>query len=161
MATRTEMLWEACEKYLAAEGLELDDLEIAGSGPRVVRVTIDANGGVGVDRLARVSRALSRMLDESEPFEGPYTLEVTSPGLERRLRRPRHYEKSLGSDIKVKSKVEIGGARSHRGILLSVDEEGFVVTVDDAPRRIDFEQVQSARTVFEWAKASKPGKKSG
>lgn len=161
MATRTEMLWEACEKYLAAEGLELDDLEIAGSGPRVVRVTIDASGGVGVDRLARVSRALSRMLDESDPFEGSYTLEVTSPGLERRLRRPRHYEKSLGSDIKVKSKVEIGGTRSHRGILLSVDEEGFVVTIDDAPRRIDFEQVQSARTVFEWAKASKPGKRSG
>ena len=161
MATQTEMLWEACEKYLAAEDLELDDLEIAGKGPAVVRVTIDADGGVGVDRLARVSRVLSRMLDETDPFEGAYTLEVTSPGLERKLRRPRHYHKSLGSDVKVKSKVEIDGARAHRGILESVDEEGFVVTVDNTARRIDFEQVQLARTVFEWKKTPKPGKKSG
>ncbi len=161
MVTETDRLWQACEKYLAAEALELDDLEVAGNGPRVVRVTVDAEESIGVDRLARVSRALSRMLDEEDPFEGAYTLEVTSPGLERRLRRPRHFEKSLGADVKVKSKVEIDGARSHRGVLVSVGEEGFVVTVDGSERHIDFEQVQSARTLFEWKKAPKPGKKSG
>ena len=161
MATETERLWKACEDYLAAEELELDDLEIVGSGRKVVRITIDSNGGVGVDLLARVSRALSRMLDDSDPIEGAYTLEVSSPGLERKLRRPRHYEKSLGSDVKVKSNVEIDGSRSHRGVLESMDEKGFVMTVDDATRRIDFEQVQSARTVFEWKRTPKPGQKSG
>ena len=133
--------------------------QTGGSGPRVIRVTVDSEEGVGVDRLARISRALSRMLDESDPFAGPYTLEVSSPGLERRLRRRRHYEKSLGSEVKVKSNVEIDGARRHRGVLESVDDEGFVMTVDTELRRIDFEQVQSARTVFEWKKAPPPGKK--
>ena len=161
MATETERLWQVCEDYLAAESIELDDLEIVGSGSRMVRITLDAEGGVGLDRLARVSRALSRMLDEEDPLEGSYTLEVTSPGLERRLRRPRHYEKSLGADVKVKSNVEIDGARSHRGVLVSVDEEGFVVKVDESSRRIDFEQVQSARTLFEWKRTPKPGQKPG
>lgn len=161
MATEIDRFWHSCEEYLAAEKLELDDLEIVGSGRKIVRITIDAEEGVGVDRLARVSRALSRMLDESDPIEDAYTLEVSSPGLERKLRRPRHYEKSLGSDIKVKSNVEIDGLRSHRGVLESMDEEGFVMTVDDGSRRIDFEQVQSARTVFEWKRTPKPGQKSG
>ena len=161
MTSGTEQLWKVCEDYLAAEDLELDDLEVAGTGNPIVRVTVDAEGGVGVDRLARVSRALSRLLDEEDPFEGSYTLEVSSPGLERPLRRPRHFEKSLGSDVKVKSKVEIDGARNHRGVLESVDGAGFILTVDGSPRRIDFEQVQSARTVFEWKKAPKPGQKSG
>ena len=157
MSGATEQLWRTCEDYLAAEDLELDDLEVAGSGTRVVRVTVDAEGGVGVDRLARVSRALSRLLDEQDPFEGSYTLEVSSPGLERALRRPRHYEKSVGSDVKVKSKAEIDGARNHRGTLQSADEDGFVLQVDGADRRFGYEQVQSARTVFEWKKAPKPG----
>ena len=161
MATETERLWKECEDYLAAEELELDDLEIVGSGRKVIRITIDAEDGLGVDRLARVSRALSRLLDESDPLEDSYTLEVSSPGLERKLRRARHYEKSLGSDVKVKSNVEIDGARSHRGVLESMDEKGFVMTVDGTSRRIDFEQVQSARTVFEWKRTPKPGQKSG
>lgn len=161
MASETERLWAMFEDYLGAEELELDDLEVVGSGRKAIRVTIDAEDGVGVDRLARVSRALSRMLDDADPIDGSYTLEVSSPGLERKLRRPRHFEKSLSSDVKVKTNVELDGARSHRGVLESVDETGFVVMVDGEPRRIDFEHVESARTVFEWKRTPKPGKKSG
>jgi ribosome maturation factor RimP len=161
MASDAERLWSTCEEYLAAEELELDDLEVIGSGRRTIRITVDAEGGVGVDRLARVSRAMSRFLDEANPIDGAYTLEVTSPGLERRLRRKVHYDKSLGSDVKVKTKVEIDGARSHRGVLESVDETGVVVSIDGEARRIDFEQVQSARTLFEWKRTPKPGSKSG
>ncbi len=161
MTTATEQLWRVCEDYLAAEHLELDDLEVVGSGPRVVRVTVDAEEGVGVDRLARVSRALSRLLDESEPFEESYTLEVSSPGLERALKRPRHYEKAIGREIKVKTRDEVAGARTHQGTLAAVDPAGFEMTVEGEARRMTYEQVQSARTVFEWKKTPKPGQKSG
>lgn len=161
MTTATEQLWQVCEDYLAAEQLELDDLEVVGTGPRVVRVTVDADGGVGVDRLARVSRALSRILDESEPFDDPYTLEVSSPGLERALKRPRHYEKAIGREIKVKTRDEVDGARTHQGELASVHDGGFEMTVDGGGRRLAYDQVQSARTMFEWKKTPKPGQKSG
>ena len=72
-----ERLWELCGEYLAGQGLELDDLELAGSGRRILRITVDREGGVGVDELAAASRGISRLLDEEDPFEGPYSLEGT------------------------------------------------------------------------------------
>ncbi len=158
----TDQLWQRIAAYLEPEGLELDDLEIAGSGPgRVVRVVIDAPGGVDVDLLAETSRALSRLFDAEDRFEGSYTLEVTSPGLERKLRRPRHWQKSLDRTVTVKTIEEIDGARRHNGRLTAVDDAGVVIDVEGTPRRLEFEQVASARTVFEWERNPKPGKKSG
>ena len=154
-------LWKLCEDYLASEGLELDDLEVAGHGPRVLRITIDNDGGVDVEQLAGASRALSRLLDEMDPFDGPYSLEVTSPGLERSLRRPLHFEKSIGRDVTVKTSVEVAGFLHHRGVLETVGPDEFVVRVDGAPRRIAFGQVRSARTRFEWKKQPKSARKPG
>ena len=154
-------LWELCEDYLAAEAIELDDLEVAGRGPRLVRITVDGEGGIDVGQLAAASRALSRRLDEMDPFDGPYSLEVTSPGLERSLRRPLHFEKSVGRDVTVKTSVEVAGSRHHRGVLEAVGPDDFVVRVDGAARRIAFGQVRSAQTRFEWKKQPKSARKSG
>ncbi len=160
MTSKVDRLWAVIEPYVAAEGIELDDLEIVGKAPGVVvRVTLDADGGVGVDRLAEVSRRLSRLLDEDDPIDGSYTLEVSSPGLERKLRRPSHYAKSVGRDVKVKSRSEIGGGHSHRGVLASADDDGFVLEMDGENREIAYGDVVSARTVFAWEKAAKPGKR--
>lgn len=156
-----ERLWELCGGYLAGQGLELDDLEVAGSGRRILRITIDQEGGVGVDRLAAASRGISRLLDEEDPFEGSYSLEVTSPGLERKLRRPLHYTKSIGRDVTVRTSVEVAGARYHRGVLEAVGAEDFVLRVDGVERRIPFGQVRSAQTRFEWTKAPKSTRKPG
>jgi ribosome maturation factor RimP len=157
---KVERLWAVIEPYVAAEGIELDDLEIVGKEPGVVvRVTLDADGGVGVERLAEVSRRLSRLFDEEDPVNGAYTLEVSSPGLERKLRRPSHFAKSVGRDVKVKSRSQIGGDFGHRGVLVSVNEDGFVVDVDGEEREIAYGEVVSARTVFAWEKAAKPGKR--
>jgi ribosome maturation factor RimP len=153
-----ERLWAVIEPYVAAEGIELDDLEIVGKTPGVVvRVTLDADEPIGVDRLAEVARRLSRLLDEDEPVSGAYTLEVSSPGLERKLRAPRHFEKSIGRDVKVKSRVPVGGDHSHRGVLSAADGDGFVVEVDGEERRIAYGDVVTARTVFVWDTAAKPG----
>jgi len=161
VANETEELWNLFTAYLDAESLELDDLEIGGGGGRTVRIVVDADGGVGVDRLAETSRALSRLLDQHDPFDGAYTLEVTSPGLERKLTRLRHYEKSIGRTVTVKTISEIDGQRRHDGILQSVDGEGAVLEIGGVARRIDFDDIASARTVFEWKRNPKPGKKSG
>lgn len=160
MSGKVERLWAVVEPYVAAEGIELDDLEIVGKEPGVVvRVTLDADNGVGVEKLAELSRRLSRLFDEEDPVAGSYTLEVSSPGLERKLRRPSHFEKSIGRDVKIKSRVPVGGDHSHRGVLVAADSDGFDVEVDGESRRIAYGDVVAARTVFEWAKASKPGKR--
>ena len=160
MASKVERLWAVVEPYLAAEGIELDDLEIVGKEPAVaVRVTVDAEDGVGVDRLAEISRRLSRVFDEDDPIEGSYTLEVSSPGLERKLRRPRQFQKSVGREVKVKSRLEDGSAGSYRGKLLSASDDEIVVEVDGEERAFAYGDVISARTVFAWEKPAKPGKR--
>jgi len=161
LAMLDQQLWELCELQLAALGLELDDLQVSGRGPRLLRVTVDRRGGVDVQTLADASRALSRRLDEVDPFDGPYSLEVTSPGLERSLRRARHYVKSIGRDVTVNTNVEVEGARHHRGVLEAVGEDGFVIAVDGVPRRIAFGQVRGAKTRFEWKKQPKSARKPG
>ena len=160
MTGKVERLWAVVEPYVAAEGIELDDLEIVGKEPGVVvRVTLDADEGVGVDKLAELSRRLSRLFDEEDPVAGSYTLEVSSPGLERKLRRPRHFEKSVGKNVKVKSRVPVSGEHAHRGVLARADDDWFVLEVDGEERQIPYGDVVSARTVFVWEKASKPGKR--
>lgn len=160
MTGKVERLWAVIEPYVAAEGIELDDLDIVGKDPGVVvRVTLDAEGGVGVDRLAELSRRLSRLFDEEDPVAGAYTLEVSSPGLERKLRRPSHFVKSVGREVKVKSRSSGGDVHTHRGGLVSADDDGFVVAVDGEERNIAYGDVISARTVFAWEKAAKPGKR--
>jgi ribosome maturation factor RimP len=161
MSRVPEGLWELIAGYVQAEGLELDDLELVGQGRGLVlRVTVDQDGGIGVDRLAETSRGLSRLLDDDERLQASYTLEVTSPGLERKLRRLRHYEKSIGREVVVKTHQEIEGERAHRGTLQSAGEESCVIEVDGDRREIPMKVIASARTVFRWEPAAKPGAKA-
>jgi len=144
-------LWNVVEPYTSAEGVELDDIEIVGAErAQIVRIVVDAPGSLGVDRIAELSRGLSRLLDHADVTSGSYTLEVTSPGLERKLRRPEHYRKSLGRELKVKTRVPVDGAKNHRGDLARADDRGFTMDVDGSERFIDYDDVASARTVFAW-----------
>jgi ribosome maturation factor RimP len=162
MADGDGRLWEVLEPFLVAEGVELDDVELLGRGAgRILRVTVDADGGIGVDRIADLARGMSRALDDESAVDGPYTLEVTSPGLERALRRPAQYAKSVGREVVVKTRAPIDGAQSHRGILNEVEEGTVGVRVDGHDRRIPLAEVTQARTVFRWEKPSKPGKRGG
>lgn len=159
MSNVQERLWDRIDPYLSAEGIELDDIEVLGGG-QIVRVTVDAQDSLGVDMIADLSRGISRLLDEEDPIKGSYSLEVSSPGLERKLRRPRHYDKSMGKDIKVKTHAEIDGARNHRGSLVASDTTGFTIEVDGSARNIAYDDVASARTVFVWEKGASPLKDS-
>jgi ribosome maturation factor RimP len=161
VSTGEGQLWSRIEDYLGAESLELDDLVVAGGGRgKVIKVIVDGER-VDVDRLAAVSRGLSRMLDADDPIDGSYTLEVSSPGLERSLRRPNHYAKSVGRLVNVKTTHEIDGTSAHKGTILAAEEDEFVLDVAGSRRTIRYEDVAKARTVFEWGPRPKPGKKSG
>ncbi len=154
--TQVADIWSVVEPYLAAERLELDDLELTGRGRgRVLRVTVDGDD-VGVDRLAELSRGLSRLLDDEPGLQDHYRLEVSSPGLERKLRRPSHYRKSVGREVVVKT-AGSDQKTTYRGILTDADEARFIVDADEGPVAVSYNDVVSAKTVFRWEKAPKPG----
>lgn len=155
MAQETE-IWSVVEPYLAAERLELDDLQLTGRGRgRVLRVTVDGED-VDLERLTDLSRGLSRLLDAEPALQDSYQLEVTSPGLERSLRRPAHFRKSLGREVVVKATGEESKS-THRGVLASVGEREFTIESEDGPVTVGYDDVISAKTVFRWEKAPKPG----
>ena len=143
---------------LADLGLELDDLELAGG---VLRVTVDRPGGVDLDAVAEATRIVSRELDHTDPIPGRYTLEVSSPGLERPLRTPAHYTKAIGSAVSVRTHARVDGERRVQGRLIAADDEGITVAADGAEgpveRHLRYDDIERARTVFEWAPAPKPG----
>ncbi len=151
MTSVAERLWDLIDPYVAAEGVELDDVEVLGGG-HIVRVTLDSPDTVGVDLIAELSRGIGRLLDAEDPIKGSYTLEVSSPGLERKLTRPRHYDKSIGREVKVKTFSEVDGTKNHNGELVSVGEDSFVIGIDGSDRTITYADVSSARTVFVWDK---------
>jgi ribosome maturation factor RimP len=155
MTTVTD-IWTVVEPYLAAERLELDDVELLGRGQgTLLRVVVDGEG-VDVDRLADVSRGLSRLLDNETDMQTSYRLEVTSPGLERSLRRPSHYVKSIGREVVVK--VAEGDQKTTiRGVIADAGDDSFTLEAEDERKVVDYEDVLTARTVFRWEKAPKPG----
>jgi ribosome maturation factor RimP len=130
-------------------------------GARLVRVTVDSPGGMDVEAVARLSQGLSRLLDTDDVLPGAYTLEVGSPGLERDLRRPAHFRKSQGREVRITTREDVGGTRHHRGVIREVAAGAVVLAVDEGERRIPFDRVTQARTVFRWEKPPKPGHKRG
>ena len=134
-----------------AAGMDLVDLGFRrGNGVPLLRVTVDRDGGVDLDAIAEVSERISRRLD-LEGFEpGRYTLEVSSPGLERPLRRPRDFFRSVGEKVKVKTSRPIYGVRSIRGTIVGASEEAVRVATDEGERELSYDDIASARTVFEW-----------
>jgi ribosome maturation factor RimP len=141
------------EAVVRRRSLSLWDVEVGGSkGSRIVRVYVDGEEGVDLDTVAEVSEEISRGLDLRDPIEGRYTLEVSSPGLERTLKRPEHYARSVGKQVVVKTKRKVVGD-SHRvdGTILEAGD-GSVTLKTDQQEEVDvpYEEVKSARTVFEW-----------
>jgi len=161
--TVTDRVRELVLPLLADRRLDLYDLEMAGS---LLKVVVDRPEGVDLDLLSDTTRAVSRALDEADPIAGTYTLEVTSPGLERRLRTPRHFAGAVGETVKVKlvaGATTAGGERRIEGELVAADDGGIVVRTgiddDGAPveRRVAYGDIDRARTVFEWGPTVKPG----
>ena len=136
---------------VAPLGLDLVDVELR---PGTVRVVVDRPGGADLDVIARATTAVSAVLDGHDPMPGRrYTLEVTTPGLERPLRRAEHFSRAVGETVTVRTTTGSEGERRVRGRLVAADAEGFVLDGHDLPeggRRFSYDEVERARTVFEW-----------
>ena len=143
---------ELVRPVVEADGLELWDLKYrTESGRRLLRVTVFRPGGVDLETISRTSERLSRRLDlEGFSDDRAYDLEVTSPGLERPLREPRHFERSVGEDVRVKTVAPVEGRAVLEGALVSADEDGIVVSSDGGEHRVRYGDIASARTVFVW-----------
>jgi ribosome maturation factor RimP len=133
------------------EGAELVLLEEAGNRrQKILRLYIDHPAGVNHDLCARVSVAVGDALDEVDAFEGAYTLEVSSPGLERPLRKRAHFEAQIGNKVYVKTRLPIEGSKVWQGLLMESSEDSVVVEEAGRLARIPFEEITSAHVIFEF-----------
>jgi ribosome maturation factor RimP len=144
-----------------AAGLDLVDVELRREGKRrVLRVTVDREGGLDLDTIAEVSERVSRRLDVEGFDPGPYALEVSSPGVERPLRGPADFGRHVGQEVRVRTSEPVGGARVHRGRLIAAGEEFVTIATDDGERTVAYGNVAAARTVVDWDEALKRAKRS-
>ena len=134
-----------------ASGLELVEVTFRReAGRKVLRVVVDREGGVDIDTISATAEQVSRRLDLEGFAPGPYALEVSSPGIERPLRRPVDFRRRVGDRVKVRTVSPIEGARNHAGALVSADAEAIVIATDGGELRVPYEQIASARTVADW-----------
>lgn len=147
---------------VATAGVELLDVEWTGG---TLRVVLDHEDGVTTDSLTTVNRLISPILDQHDPVPGRYTLEVSSPGVERPLRRLEHYHRAVGESIVAKM-VPGSDPRRVKGLLRSVGDTGIELDVTEVDgvglaqpesMSIDLAEITSARTVFDWGPTPKPG----
>ncbi|HEX2049583.1 MAG TPA: ribosome maturation factor RimP [Actinomycetota bacterium] len=143
---------DLAEAVVGRRCLRLWDVQIGGApGRAVVRVLVDADGGVDLDTVAEVSEEISRGLDLRDPIPGRYTLEVSSPGLERALRTPEHWRRSVGTRVVVKTtEVLHGGSHRIEGVVTRADDTAAWLDASGDVVEVPFSSVKSARRVFEW-----------
>ena len=138
-------------------GLELYDVEHTGGK---VRVTVERPGGVDLEALSIATRLISRELDERDPVPGRYQLEVSSPGLERSLRLPAHFQRAVGSTVSIRLHPGAGEERRLAGTLTDADDEGITVQVEGTGAvQVPYGDIERARTTFAWGGQPKPGKR--
>lgn len=145
---------ELVAPVVEAESADLYDVEHNGG---ILRVLVDVEGGIGIDHLKRINRAVGKRLDAADPMPGRYTLEVSSPGLERPLRTPDHFRRALGESIKVTTTSTFEGVRRLRGTLAGADDGGFDLQIGQDQYRLRYDEVSKARTVFDWGSTPLPG----
>ena len=139
-------LRDLLEPGVRALGFELVDIEYARfGGQNVLRVYIDHPDGITVDHCATVSRQVSAALDVEDPIPEAYVLEVSSPGFDRLLRKPAHFERFRGARVRVELTAARDGRRRYTGDLVAVSARGIELEVDGETVTVDFAAIDRAR----------------
>ncbi len=132
-------------------GLELYDVEYVKEGSEYfLRVYVDKPGGVTIDDCVSVSRVFNEILDREDYIGDPYTFEVSSPGLGRKLTRDRHFEKSIGEEIQIKFYKEQDGMKECTGILEDFDKDTITIRTDQDMRKYNRKDIASVRCTFDF-----------
>jgi ribosome maturation factor RimP len=147
-----EALGKLIERVVAREKFELVHWEMVGPpGRLLLRVYIDKPGGVTLDDCEVVSKQLSLLLDVEDPIAGSYTLEVSSPGVERGLYKPADYERFAGNRVRLKTSHSIGGQRNFRGKLIGIDRN-VIRLIDDTAGQVEipYERIVKANIEYKF-----------
>jgi ribosome maturation factor RimP len=150
MADTRDRLAEELTGPISQLGLDLEAVDLTSAGKRrVLRVAIDKDGGVTMDDIADATREVSRVLDETDAMgQQAYTLEVSSPGVDRPLTLPRHWRRNTGRLVKVKLRE----GEPTTGRIRATDDSGAVLDVDGTERRLEYADVQKAKIQIEFKK---------
>ncbi|MCH9740762.1 MAG: ribosome maturation factor RimP [Epsilonproteobacteria bacterium] len=140
---------EQIAKIVEANGASFYGTETVNDGDGTIfRVFITKQGGVNLDLCAEISNELSPFLDVNPPMHDAYYLEVSSPGIERKLENPTHFMSAVGERVKFK----IHGGDKEKGLITSADETGFTITLKGKDVRFEYCNISKAKTYFEWNK---------
>lgn len=148
----------AIEPVVSASGYDLEELTVSRAGRRqVVRVVVDGDAGVDLDVVAALSREISAALDAAEESggdlaAGEYTLEVTSPGVDRPLTQPRHWRRNAGRLVAVKA-----GQRQVTGRVAAADQDGVRLDVDGERLVVPYAELGPGRVQLDFSRAAEPG----
>lgn len=134
-------------KIIEANGAALYDTEIVTEFDETIfRVLVTKVGGVSLDLCAAISHELSPFLDVHPPMSQRYRLEISSPGIERKLTKPVHFKNAIGEKVKIK----VPGEERIKGVLKSADSNGFVVETKHGEETFSYGQLGTAKTYFDW-----------
>ena len=154
MDATVERVWRLAAPLAAQEGMEIVDIEFrreGGRAGRVLRLYLDIEGGPNMDDISRVSRVLSDVLDTENAIDTAYTLEVSSPGINRPLRRPEHFARFAGKRIRVRTHDMVDGRRSFLGILNQVTEDKIILMQDGQEFNIPFSLIEKSNYEHDWS----------
>ena len=148
-------VWQLAAPLVESEGMEIVDIDFRHEGSRhgrVLRFYLDKEGvGPNMDDLSRVSRQLSELLDDEDTIEGTYTLEVSSPGINRPLKKPAHFARFVGKRIRVRTRDLIEGRRSFLGILGQVADDSVILTQEGKRYQIPFSMIEKSNYEHDWS----------
>ena len=144
-------LWDLFEPVVNGMGFDLIEIEhFPNPKHGVLRLFIDREGGVTIDDCADVSRQISALIDVEDPIRGQFNLEVSSPGLDRPLRRLKDFQRFTGSLVKLKTVMPLEGQRNFKGRLLEANEEVLVIETDTEEISLPMNAIEKARIVPEF-----------
>ena len=143
-----DIVRDIVEPHCTSVGLELVDVEFVKEGPfRYLRIIIDKEEGVSLDDCSEVSKFLNVKLDQIDPIEENYFLEVTSPGIERELKRPEDFKRFAGKTVQIKLFTPVDGQKVLKGTLVGLEDQTLKITVGSQNIEVPKEKVSSVRLV--------------
>ena len=147
-------VWEIAEPVAAELGYSIWNVEYVREGADMyLRITIDSEEGIDLDDCERMTRSIDPLLDEADPIEDAYYLEVSSPGVERVLVTDEHFEIMAGSEVEVKLYRALNGSKTVRGVLAGKADGVNNVTTAEGDVQLDEKACAKVTTVFDWQSA--------
>lgn len=147
----TAKVTELVENIIVDLGYDLYDVEYLKEGKDyILRITIDNDKGINIEDCEKVSNAINDILDSADYIKDQYNLEVSSPGLERILKKDKHFEKQVGNEVYIKLYKPVNGLKEVQGILKEYSPEKLILDVDNEKIEIECKDIAIAKTIFNW-----------